>query len=176
MKRNILLLIGILGLVALEYGCQEEPISCASSSEMSITGINTLEYLEVDSANQFTELSNDQVPYFNLRYRIVLDWESIAGLVYSNYSAYAVTAPFTRWTPDSIQVLENANDVTKLFTVDGYSNIPEYLEDSQNQYGNYLYLKMLNAPEKEANRTFTFKIYNGEDRWQINSKPIVITP
>ncbi len=63
MKRNILLLIGIIGFVALEYGCTEEPITCSGSSEMQLTKINRLDYLVQDSAGAVSELWGERVAY-----------------------------------------------------------------------------------------------------------------
>lgn len=175
MKRNILLLFGLIGLVALEYGCTEEPITCGGSSEMRITGISDVEYLVLDSSNQLTELEGNEASYEELRCRIVLDWERLAIANFVNYSAYAVAPPFTNWKPDSIQVFENGEDVSALFTIDGYASFIDYL-DSNNQNGNYMYLKLLAAPESEAEKVYTFQLFHSEGNLDVTTKPLLITP
>jgi hypothetical protein len=78
MKRNILLSFLLLGLIALEYGCTEEPMSCSGSSEMSVTGVNDIEYLVSDTSNSLQILAGESASYDELQYRIILDWERIA--------------------------------------------------------------------------------------------------
>jgi len=162
--------------MALEYGCKEEPISCGGSSEMRITGISDVEYLVLDSTNQLTELGGNEASYEELRYRIVLDWERLAIANYVNYSAYAVAPPFTNWKPDSILVFENGEDVSALFTIDGYPSLADYLEDSNSQNGNYMYFRLLDAPESEAEKVYTFQLFHSEGNFDVTTKPLLIRP
>jgi hypothetical protein len=176
MKRNILLLIGIIGLVALEYGCTEEPITCSGSSEMQLTKINRLDYLVQDSAGAVSELWGERVAYDILIYSVIFDWERLASLSSLNFSVYAVTAPFTRWKPDSLVVLENGIDVTEQFAVNSYESIEEYLSADIYQYGSELRFRLRTAPALEAARSYIFKFFVGEEEFEVSSKSIVITP
>jgi|GEM_PF-951345 len=172
MKRNILLSFLLLGLIALEYGCAKEPMSCSGSSEMSVTGVNDIEYLVSDTSSSLQILAGESASYDELQYRIILDWERIASSEYRNYSAYAVTAPFTRWKPDSISIVENEVDVTAQFKVNSYKSVAVYLSEDQNQNGNYMYFSLKSIAQEEQ-RVFTFKLHdkNGEV-YEITSKAL----
>lgn len=176
MKRNILLLIGILGLVALEYGCKEEPLSCGGSSEMQVTGIQGVQYFLLDSNNQLAALNQDEAPHDKIVFRVVMDWESIASTQYSNYAAYATLAPYTYWKPQEIIILDSEVDVTEQFSVLGYTSIADYLNDSAFQGGQYLHFTMLQAPEDSEEKTYEFIIVESDTTYNIQSKSLLITP
>ncbi len=172
MKRNILLSFLLLGLIVLEYGCAKEPMSCSGSSEMTITGFREMVYLRLDSSAGEEPLTADSVAFDELLYGLVFDWERIASNGCANYSAYAVTAPFTRWKPDSISIVENEVDVTAQFKVNSYESVAVYLSEDQNQNGNYMYFSLKSIAQEEQ-RVFTFKLYdkNGEV-YEITSKAL----
>ncbi|MBT6236539.1 MAG: hypothetical protein HOI49_10685 [Bacteroidetes bacterium] len=176
MKRNILLLFGLIGLVALEYGCKEEPISCGGSSEMRVTGIQELQYFSLDSNNQLSALDQDEAPYDKIVYRVVMDWERIASIHYNNYAAYASIAPYTYWKPKEIIILDNEVDVTDQFSILGYSRISDFIDDSPFQGGQYLHFTMLQAPEDSAEKTYKFTIVESDTTYSILSKPLSIIP
>ncbi|MDB4107132.1 hypothetical protein OAD66_01310 [Bacteroidia bacterium] len=174
MKRNILLLFGLLGLLVLEYGCKKEPLSCGGSSEMQVTGIQEVHCFMLDSNNQLAALSKDEAPYDKIVYRVVLDWERIADTHFSNYSAYANLAPYTNWKPQEIIILYNEIDVTDHFTILGYPSIADYLDESPFQVGQYLHFSMLQVPEAAGEKTFEFKILESDTTYSTKSKMLRI--
>jgi hypothetical protein len=108
-------------------------------------------------------LTADSVAFDELLYGLVFDWERIASNGCANYSAYAVTAPFTRWKPDSISIVENEVDVTAQFKVNSYKSVEEYLLADIYEYGSGVYFSLKSIAQEEQ-RVFTFKLYdkNGE--------------
>lgn len=176
MKRNILLLIGLMGLIALEYGCKEDPIVATDSNEMRVTGIDNIEYLVIDSTGLLVALFDDEATYEDIRYRVGLSWELIAGASYTNYSAYAESRPHTFWKPDSIHILDNGVDVSDLFSVGSFNNIAEYISDPGSQTSNYVFFRFLKAPDVVEEKTYVFRFFSASNEYEIISRGITITP
>ena len=99
MKRNLFLIIGIMGLVLLEYGCQKDPttLQTCEDRDAKITNIyisNMFErgggvYSVIDPGNSVTFDSFILQTGFNIRY-------VTSGEHKSNFRAYALMAPMLK--------------------------------------------------------------------------------
>jgi hypothetical protein len=197
MKRNIILLFSLIGLVALEYGCTDNygDGGGGQARGLIIIGINETLLVEIDSNEQVVDLVADSAIYNRFKIATTFDDAFVKVSSSTNYSAYAAPTP----TPsvslelDSIIIRNVATsdslDITSDFKL-GHRDFGESKVDITNDsllrmetaylydWGQFSYhLFMTVAPDSAADYKFEITYYatNG-DVFIDETKSIIVTP
>ena len=91
MKRNILLAFLLVGLVVMEWGCNDTPGPCPPSTS-NVIGIDSTAFYKLDSNNYRVSLNSDSVNYQNMLIQVSFKTELVS-LLQKSSSIYAVTLP-----------------------------------------------------------------------------------
>ena len=184
MKRNILLAFLLIGLVVIEWGCEEIPRPC-SSGTFNVLRIDSTAFYERDTNNYLSAIKTDSVNYQTLVIQVVFKTELVAQLLRSS-SVYATPPcfpPSINWSLRNISV----NEVN-----DGYSTKWQvswriqdgWFYDLDSIRGNefrevpiQMYLKPKVAPIKKGSYSFNIIIETEEGEiFETTTEPIIIKP
>ena len=193
MKRKVVLLFSLLGLLALEYGCSDN-YGDGTPRELIIIGIDETNLIALDSNEQVLGFVEDSAVYN--RFKIRTEFIDSFVVVSANFSTacYAEPAlPATVSLPlDSVKIrniaTSDSSDITSNFIL-GYSNsqytIPitnDSLFWQETRYWNdYRYLRYdlyrVEAPDSASDYKLEITYYaaNG-DVFRDETKSIIVTP
>ena len=184
MKRNILLLFGLIGLLALEYGCDDKPTAC-SSNTFDITGIDSIQGFSMDSNRYLTTLIADSIGSDKLVFKVNFSAELISILGSSSFAAYATPPcppPNSNWFIEMITVSE----VSGLYDTDWeitdrfYESFQDIDSIRGNEFWNVpidMYLRPKSAPAQSGMYAFKIRIETTEGNiFETTTDPIIITP
>ncbi len=184
MKRNILLLFGLIGLVALECGCDDIPPPCNSNS-FSVFAIDSTQILQTDSNGYLSPWITDSVAFDAFQIKVDFKTELIS-YVASSSSLYATSPcppPSTNWFIENISIIEvneayNSDwEVTERCYENNYTDVDSI---RGNEFWNVpidMYLRPKSAPNQKD--TYQFKIVIETTKGEIFetvTDPIIITP
>jgi hypothetical protein len=203
MKRNILILFFIIGLVGLEYGCKHESTSdsqnaetCDKSAFMSVTGImSEPSVLSADSVSFYEVEEGDSVNYKKLLIRLFCKAEFVQlDKSFASSSAYAIRAEVEPvcWDIKSIKIegvtATETRDLTPYFNLSpnytGAYSFPITNDDmfrdevQKNIVGTpvLLSLTMREAPSMVQEMALRIKFENTDGRsFEFTTVPLVIT-
>ena len=183
MKRNILFGFLLIGLVVMEWGCDDIPAACKSNS-YNVVAIDSTQFLMMDSNSYLKSLSIDSVAFDEFVIKVDFKTELISYLSNSSslYATPPCPPPNSNWFIDKISVL----DLDETYTTDWEIAQPyyKYFIDIDSIRGNEfwnvpinMYLKPKSAPSKTGSYKFSIRIETTEGNvFEIITDPIIITP
>lgn len=173
MKRNILLLLGLVGLVALEYGCTKEGPSCSGSSAWRVTGLESVSFYENTTGGPvFVPLSGSQ-PYDKLVISVNTQTEEIVSS-YSGSKVYAVLPPSCTWQPDSLAVIRDGENITDRFTMRGQEISDVLKQESSDGWCGASFEPKESAANNLISK-YTFQFFESGEKMEITSQRFKIT-
>jgi hypothetical protein len=183
MKRNILFGFLLIGLVVMEWGCDDIPAACKSNS-YNVVATDSTQFLMMDSNSYLKSLSIDSVAFDEFVIKVDFKTELISYLSNSSslYATPPCPPPNSNWFIDKISVL----DLDGTYTTDWEIAQPyyKYFIDIDSIRGNEfwnvpinMYLKPKSAPSKTGSYKFSIRIETTEGNvFEIITDPIIITP
>lgn len=99
MKRNVLLLIGLLGLLILEYGCKKDPSpkGLCEDANVKVTNLFFSQTFHRDNTIYGIVEPNDTVAFDSFIVQSFFNYKYVKSTVpKSNYAAYAIVAPIAK--------------------------------------------------------------------------------
>ena len=162
MKRNILLLFGLIGLVMLDWSCTKTNIDGGGGSKFHVIGIGKAVMYEI-IGNDPAFVPVNELPYYQAELWVGLETERITKNANSNYSALAMPAPECDYRPDSMRIFRNNTEITHLFFMDNLEVNEAIGALNNNEFFTGFCEIVLKPKDALANNQFskyTFKLFN----------------
>lgn len=183
MKRNILLLLGLIGLIVLEWGCDDIPAACKSNS-YNVVAIDSTQFLMMDSNSYLNSLMIDSVAFDEFVLKVNFKTELISYLSNSSslYATQPCPPPNSNWFIDKISIVDLDETYTTVWEMaeryyESFINIDSL---RGNEFWNVpieMYLRPKSPPAKTESYQFKIRIETAEGNiFQTTTDPIIITP
>lgn len=170
MKRKVFLLFVLVGLMIVEYSCQDDQIIGGDSSPMRVIGLHNIQFYNISYGviNHAPLTKSEQ--YDHLILSLGLKLEEIVHKNTMNYSAYAATAPRCKWNPklDSIKVFRNNRDITNFFVI-GDSPVADVIQEITSHDWCSIDLSPTEAAADNVSSYYTVKMYLGPEVYEVVS-------
>ena len=199
LKRSSLIIMCLIGLVVLEYGCKKDPATspgCHPSSQQKVVGISNPVLLKW-TENYYTETdASEPVAYDSLIIRMACQTEELTSTRTSstNSGLYAlrIAYPSICWELKSVNIMGEINgqnvDLTNHFRMHiGGGSYSEYypitndkvfqdeVADKLTYWGNFLNFKMETQPDVLGEYSFTITYRNWDNTsYQVVTDKVVI--
>ncbi len=184
MKRNILLSFLLLGLIALEWGCDNLSGACKSKS-YNVLAIDSTQFLTMDSTSGYlNHLISDSVAFDELLIKVDFKTELISYLGNSSalYATPPCPPPNSNWFIDGITVVAINGDYITDWEIskryyESFTNVDSL---RGNEFWNVpidMYLRPQTAPGIKGTYQFKIVVETTEGNiFETTTEPIIITP